>query len=396
MVKPNPLDCAAFDHAGWASAQRFLPTAVKPAVVGAVADAMQAFAADQHFIAERRFGDAVAALTKYRDAHGAAKGAAVSGAAAVAMNLAASLKSFASRVFGQSAAEAVAADAVGGDGVADKRITPVASLKAVDMLIAFLAASDAVAIAATKSRECRKIVDETRVDNASWSPVSVDKNGDGTYYRAEPGLSSHSFKVCGTVKQDLLSLACILIELDLYTEWFPMCVLSKELGSLSRFHKLSQFACLLLWPFSNREVILDGYGLDDLEHNRVVIKATSIADGALMPNGQPQPPVFKKNVRADFSIGGFFLEAVAANETRVAFFMNADPHIPHLPPAIINYVSGKMIWVLLWQMGRAAGKAKDPTSCYHDRKQQRPDVYEYFVERIDEALASLPTSPVSK
>lgn len=238
-----------------------------------------------------------------------------------------------------------------------------------------------------KADECRAMVRELR-DDTLWKPIRVDKLGHGTFYKEEKGMSSHSFKVIGIVNQGMVSLASVIIELDLYKEWFPFCNRSEEIGSVSRFHKLSRFEVSMPWPVANREVCIGGYGVDDLENKLVYVKAAGNDDGLQMPNGEMPPHVKKGCVRADVKSGGFILESLGETTTKVTFMMNIDPKMKIVPMWLINWVSGKMFWVLLHQISKAADKGAKEGSCYAERRKLRPDVYDYFSVRATNALGT--------
>jgi hypothetical protein len=98
---------------------------------------------------------------------------------------------------------------------------------------------------------------------------------------------------------------------------------------------------------------------------------------------------------AELKLGGFYIEPVAKRDTRITFFMNIDPHIPHLPAAVLNWTSGNLMWVMLRQLSVASVKAMEPDSIYAKRRAARPDVYEYFTARANEVLKNLPDEPPS-
>jgi hypothetical protein len=256
------------------------------------------------------------------------------------------------------------------------------------MLAAFLESSPMFTIAQEKVRECQELCDDIE-DHTTWSPTtSIDEKGYGTYYRAEKGKNAHSFKVIGEVHESILHVVSVIMELDLYTEWFPFCCEAEMQGELNRFHKSSRFVVQVPWPMSNREVFLVGYGVDDLKRRkRVVITSRSIRDDEELHVNIRRPPVGKKCTRISVEVGGFLLEALSPTSCRVSFIMNVDPQIPHVPIWLVNWVSGKMIWVLLHQMDKAAKRAGKKKSKYTERRHKRPDIYEHLFERAIEVYA---------
>jgi hypothetical protein len=267
---------------------------------------------------------------------------------------------------------------------AQKQPTPLSAA----MLAAFIESSPMYVISQEKVRACQLLSDDIE-DHTTWAPTtSIDERGYGTYYRAEAGKTAHSFKVIGEVQESILHVVSVIMELDLYTEWFPMCCDAEMQGELTRFHKSSRFVVQVPWPMSNREVFLVGYGVDDLTtRKRVIITSRSIADDEPLHSNIRRPPVGKKCTRIAVEKGGFLLEALSPTTCRVSFIMNVDPQIPHVPTWLVNWVSGKMIWVLLHQMDKAAKRAGKKKSKYTDRRHNRPDIYEHLQRRAVEVYA---------
>jgi hypothetical protein len=235
-----------------------------------------------------------------------------------------------------------------------------------------------------KAREAKLLADDV-LDHSTWTPTSVDKNGHGTYYRQEEGKTSHSFKVVGLVDACFLHMASVLLEFDLYTEWFPFCIEATPQGVISRFHRAGKFAIWMMTPIANREVFLVGYAVDDLTKNkRVVINSRSVRDDETLPDCVIRPNVTKGSVRADMSMGGFVIDVLTPTTCLVSFIMNVDPKIAHVPVMILNWISKKIIWVLLHQMGKAARDSTKPKSKYLERRKMSPEVYEYFEKRAME------------
>ena len=253
-----------------------------------------------------------------------------------------------------------------------------------DDAAAALRSHELVSTCFTKAREAKELVDDV-LDHSTWKATSVDKNGHGTYYRQETGVSSHSFKVVGIVDACLLHMASVLMEFDLYTEWFPFCIEASPQGNLSRFHRAGKFAIWMMTPISNREVFLIGYAVDDLTKNkRVVINSRSVRDDEQLPDALTRPGISKGSVRADLLKGGFVIDALSPTTCLVSFIMNVDPKIAHVPVAVLNWVSKKIIWVLLHQMGKAARGSTSKKSKYSERRVISADVYSYFEKRAME------------
>jgi len=217
-----------------------------------------------------------------------------------------------------------------------------------------------------------------------WTQLKKgDRPEEGTFYKEEKGMGTHSFRVVGTVKQSMFRIVTVLLELDLYTEWFPFCKVSEEVASLTRFAKIAKIVVQCPWPVANREVLLSGYGVDSLGDRRVLICTQSCKENCVMANGKPVPPVGSGNVRAFILVGGFVLEALNQTTTKVSFVMNLDPMLANVPYWVLNWISGKFMWVLLWQLERSANF--DEKSKYAMRQREKQELYKYIQERANAA-----------
>jgi hypothetical protein len=145
---------------------------------------------------------------------------------------------------------------------------------------------------------------------------------------------------------------------------------------------------MLPFPVSNREAFITGYAIDDLTVNkRVVIVAKSVQESDVLPAAVRRPPVTRGNVRADLKVGGFLIQLIGETKCKVSFIMNVDPHLHYVPPSLINFVSGRLMWVLLRQMASAAKKSQDPKSKYRERMNgSAKEIYEYFFSRHREVM----------
>lgn len=339
MSDGGPL---GFDYAEWDAIARFLPSDVARKCTSLLREAVGFAESDRHFVADAKFKMV--------------------------------LKQLAAPTPGPT--HLIAASALRENESEPLRV---ASAMACKLAADFVRTSPAFRTATRRSSEAREVLAEATLENRSWKPHSVDDAGNGTYYRGEAAMSSHSFKVVGTVEADLVALACVLLELDLYKEWFPFCYASELLADEGRFSKSSMFAIRVPWPLSNREVCISGFGLDDLEHSQIVVKAAGIE----------WPVVTRGAVRADIHLCGFHVQALGRTSSRITYFVNIDPHVPHLPPFILNWINGQLMREMLRQLSKAAKGAACSSSAYYKRREARPDVYRYLRERADETIEQL-------
>lgn len=123
--------------------------------------------------------------------------------------------------------------------------------------------------------------------NDGWQLIRESTAGTKTLFRKELDNDLYSFKVSGTVTGDLVRIIAVLYETDLYPEWFPFMKHSVELGRPSRFRKQFLLQLWFPWPFQNRDLLLDGYGVDMMEQSQAIINVSSIPPEHHLHKGNP-------------------------------------------------------------------------------------------------------------
>lgn len=296
------------------------------------------------------------------------------------------------------------------DGGGDVSPKPLPTTLAIAIFHRFVESSVLYSFARNRIVACDNLTHEID-DDEGWKLVSDQGNGDGTYYRYDEANDAHFFKVRGTVHVSVLYICSIIMELDLFSEWFPNCRKSVSQGEVSRYYRAAYMLIGAPWPFSSRDVLMLGAGIDDLEaHSRIVIVAHSIPfagmeprtfvgsdstpgtrtlnTAGVVPPGIQVPVHNDSNVACDIIYSGFEVKMSTPTETRLSFMLSVDPKVPNIPQGVLNWLSGKVMWGMLGGMESAAKKAMRKDSKYYQRRRERPDVYELLRQRYNEMLKS--------
>jgi len=250
--------------------------------------------------------------------------------------------------------------------------------------IAFLQNSGVAKETRHKTEESRKLKADLDLADKSWQPVRVDgATGFGTYYRSEPGINTHSFRVIGSLKGvDFLAVIGVILELDLFKEWFPLCSDSVDLGGLAFLERCARVTVGLPWPLAKREVMIHGYGVDDLLENKCAYIIARSMHEAVGHIACPDPD--KNIVRMEMHRAGYYLAPVGPDEVSVSFIVNVDPKVA-VPMRVLNFIASKSMWVLTWQMERAVKRAMMPESHYAERRDRsKKEIYDVFRLRLKE------------
>ena len=251
----------------------------------------------------------------------------------------------------------------------------------------------------------------------NWTLLS-DADGVKSYYREEKEHGTHSFKVEGLVDSPIAAVAAVLYEVDLYRTWFPLCVASENVCTLSLFRKLCRFQTWTLWPLSNREVFLDGYGVDCTEENSFLIFVRSVPEeittelvdkfrdekmdekfapeiellcreyatlGVKTIPKENEPfvsnPSLSSFVRIIIHMCGFLIKPISADETFLQITFNVDPKLPFVSYAILNWFSSKIVHYILIMMRKVSKFG--PDSEHAKQIQANPTFYDHIKGLID-------------
>ncbi len=116
----------------------------------------------------------------------------------------------------------------------------------------------------------------------------------------------------------------------------------------------------LPWPMWARDVVLYGYGIDNLEEDESIV----ITVRSCNENEQKQWPTTldEYTVRMDCKIGGsvkkffkrfyiatrFFAKPISTKETHVVMISNVDPKFNFIPYSLFNEVTKKLAHRMFW------------------------------------------------
>ena len=182
--------------------------------------------------------------------------------------------------------------------------------------------------------------------NAGWDVVT----------RAKPGTrggvsvftkklheedSFDSLKLDTTIEADLVRLASVIAEGDLTPQWVPFCARARMLCKPSILHGLVHM--FLEFPFvmrpfiSNRDLVLEGKGVDIMDRNKVLLTLRSVAESphCAVPEAGAGGYVRISNH------GAFLFNVVTETTVRMRCIFNMDLKLPVQPPIIVNFINRK-------------------------------------------------------
>eukprot|EP00796_Vickermania_ingenoplastis_P011609 gene11609-7998_t len=216
----------------------------------------------------------------------------------------------------------------------------------------------------------------------------------GLWYHHDPSTHLHLFKATHVMELQVVYGFGVLLEVDLFTLWFPNCHTAADLADVSKFQKVAHFVLQSPWPFANRDVLFIAHATDDLQRNRrVVIEAHSLTAAEAhqissdIPTPEPPEDSGKKCVRAIFQRGGFAIELLDPTHAKISILVAIDPKLPHsVPQWAINWASQTVIWKMLMDLSKRSTEAKEQGSVYAQRRRDKFKMYKLLRERFNEII----------
>jgi hypothetical protein len=235
------------------------------------------------------------------------------------------------------------------------------------------------------------------------------------YYKVHDSSSAISCRIDSTLDESLLvPLLSVFNESDLYSMWMPSwrhpklgVRKSQKLKDLGRGHQVIQVVVDMPFPIADRECILHGCAVDDIDLNdRIVIKMRSLEEGDHHHLGcLTVPPAERGLVRVSVD-GGIVIRACppqhpvlrqrredssgGRNALLFSVYQRIDANVRLVPMSIINFftrtVLGRM-WHTLVEVATEVRDGKRPD--HRAAIQANPELYEWVSGRVDTMLRNV-------
>eukprot|EP00937_MAST-01D_sp_MAST-1D-sp2_P004818 g4818.t1 len=230
--------------------------------------------------------------------------------------------------------------------------------------------------------------------NAGWELVS-DKPGEKISFKEVEGMTFGSLKIDSILQCSPVQLAAVIAEADLAHAWLPFCNRASLLAKPSHMHGFAHlfFELPVFVPLDNRDIVLEGRGVDLMERRSVLIMIRSIDEGTPEAVNAAAhcaiPPVSRGFTRAEAD-GGFLITMLSPSTVRFRIIVNVDLHAPMLSPAVINSVN-KMFAGMLVQLLKKQVDKFDRTE-FAERVRGNRDFYGDLEKRVAAAQGELGAS----
>lgn len=195
----------------------------------------------------------------------------------------------------------------------------------------------------------------------------------------------------------LEAVMSVMSETDMTKDWvpyfrFPMHVgleCCETLRRLGRMEKVTYYKIALPWPFSDEEVILHGWLVDDLSANdRLVICFRGIDDDyPVTPSlGAVCSPDRGKNKRM-YVEGGCRIRVEDEHRVRLEMLWNIDLKMS-IPSTLVKFVAKTFVKAGINSL-KGVCKSAETDSAWTARREECPWLYGFIADRLDSVLASM-------
>ena len=251
----------------------------------------------------------------------------------------------------------------------------------------------------SESDHIRLLLKDLRSDD-TWHLVKQTKAEGGitVHYRNEEGSPIHSVKTHtileGVDATGFVRICSLFLESDLFPLWAPGNIIesSEVLASPSKFrqiiHQKLNFGKFS--PISPRDSIVEGRGYHLADDNAVLILASSVSKSPYCD----VPPKSKSRVRIDLQ-QAFYIELLPGNRVLFRQISHDDLKLRFMPAFVVNWLSqGAMPIGFIHSLKSVLRRYESAE--FHQRMQQRRDLYGEIEERVHTELVSKVSSLVSK
>ena len=227
-------------------------------------------------------------------------------------------------------------------------------------------------------------------DPKGWQLISETETWKSEFMESKE-TATHSFRVTAIGQVNLFYIVPVIYEMNLMHTWMPLAKESFEFHQSSLYCKSGMVRIGVMWPMADREAVLFGYGIDDLENGKILVYFDSREenkDGKKLDDNII-PKARKDRVRVDIYIGGFYFEKINEKTTKITAVWNADPKI-QVPYGVLNWFSGHFVNLLLSRIINTAKKIQNEplNNPYIQRIKDNPYFYDKMKLNINSAVST--------
>ena len=202
------------------------------------------------------------------------------------------------------------------------------------------------------------------------------------------------------VMEDVSMIECVALwkEIDLFSQWFPLCSESSVLAQQGRVELLAwmQLAAPGL-PIGKRDAVLHGYGVDALDDGFMLVIGRS-AQQADFPSVAFPPVTGFGSARMHVQGLQVLVTPLAERRVRCSYVVHIDMRAP-LPAPMLQFATQRVVGMIFHKLQKEArrirlGSAESPHAARMER--ERHVYFGWMLPRMKEALLALGLAPAPR
>ena len=171
-------------------------------------------------------------------------------------------------------------------------------------------------------------------------------------------------------------------EIDLLPEWIQVVKSVRTVATISHFRRLLWYKFNIPWPASNRDMMVNAYGITLPENNSIMILLRGVESEKFLNLDIPPPD--GADVRITMKTGVLNIMKRSHSQTQISFIVHSDPHVAMVPESLLNYCTQTGIFYFMKSMQE---KSMDFVgSVFEKRVEERKEFYDELGAVIHEFL----------
>ena len=184
------------------------------------------------------------------------------------------------------------------------------------------------------------------------------------------------------IETPVFPVMAVFNEIDLLPEWIQVVKSVSIVSSLSHFRRLLWYKFDIPWPASNRDMVVNAYGIILPENNSIMILLRGVESGKFL--GVDIPPPDGADVRISMKTGVLNIMKRSPTQTQISFIVDSDPHVAMVPESLLNYCTQTGIFYFMKSMMEKSMEFVG--SIFERRVEERKEFYDELEAVMKEFL----------
>ncbi|OMJ91630.1 hypothetical protein SteCoe_5778 [Stentor coeruleus] len=220
---------------------------------------------------------------------------------------------------------------------------------------------------------------ELLADLDSWNPIKETEN---IAIFSKTSNVDFIIRAEMLLDQPIFPVLSICNEIDLLPSWIQVVKSVETVKTITPFRRLLWYKFNIPWPASNRDMVVNAFGLTIPENNSIMIILRDVSESKFLGTDIPQPD--SGDVRVTMKTGILSFMKRSETQTQVSFLSHSDPHVPLVPESLLNWCSKTGIYYFIKSMEDKAMGFKG--SIFEERVAANQAFYNKLMSVLNEAL----------